>query len=64
MVTTKALILTCAILALVAGCQTSGGTFCDLNSPNRLPVEDMTPAEARAALAHNLKGAELCGWLP
>lgn len=55
----KALILA---LFLLAGCQTSGGTFCDLNSPNRNPVEDMTPAEARTALAHNLKGAELCGW--
>jgi len=61
MVTSKALIL--AVL-LLAGCQTSGGTFCDLNRPNRNPVEDMTPAEGRTALAHNLKGAELCGWTP
>jgi len=57
----KAMIL--ALLMLTA-CQTSGGTFCDINSPNRNPVEDMTPAEARTALALNLKGAELCGWKP
>ena len=58
----KALILAAMLLA---GCQTVGeGTFCDINKPNRNPVEDMTPAEARTALAHNLKGARLCGWKP
>lgn len=63
MVTPKALAL-CIVCILLAACQTSGGSFCDLNSPNRNPVEDMTPAEARTALAHNLKGAEFCGWRP
>lgn len=57
----KALILA---LLLLAGCQTVGGSFCDVSSPNRLPVEDMTPAEARKALEHNLLGQRLCGWKP
>lgn len=57
----KALILA---LLILAGCQTAGGSFCDVSSPNRTPVEDMTPAEARVALAHNLKGETLCGWKP
>jgi hypothetical protein len=62
MVTTKTLGLL-ALLAL-AGCQTTGGSFCDIERPNRDPVEDMTPAEARTALTKNLKGAALCGWEP
>lgn len=57
----KALILA---VVLLAACQTTGGTFCDVSKPNRDPVEDMTPAEARTALAHNLKGQKLCGWKP
>lgn len=62
MVATKALIFA---LVLLAACQTApSGDFCDLNEPNRNPVEDMTPAEARTALEHNLKGAKLCGWAP
>ncbi len=53
--------LVIAFLAL-SGCQHSGGSFCDIEKPNRNPVEDMTVAEARDALAHNLKGQRLCGW--
>ncbi len=60
MVTTKALIFA---LVLLAGCQSMpSGNFCDLNEPNRNPIEDMTPAEARTALEFNLLGAKLCGW--
>ena len=55
--------LVIALLALAA-CQHIGGSFCDVEKPNRDPVEDMTPAEARTALAHNLKGEKLCGWKP
>lgn len=57
----KALILA---LLVLTGCHTAGGSFCDVSKPNRDPVEDMTPAEARTALAHNLKGQALCGWKP
>ncbi len=50
---------------MLAGCQSvPSGNFCDLNEPNRNPVEDMTQTEGRTALAHNLKGAKLCGWRP
>jgi hypothetical protein len=57
---TKALIIA---MLLLAGCATpEGGSFCDVSEPNRDPIEDMTPAEARRALSHNLKGARLCGW--
>lgn len=57
-------ILMLALLLAIAGCQHAGGSFCDVEKPNRDPVEDMTPAEARTALAHNLKGEQLCGWKP
>lgn len=62
MVTPK--ILALVALASLAACQHAGGSFCDVEKPNRDPVEDMTPAEARTALAHNLKGEKLCGWKP
>jgi hypothetical protein len=61
MVPSKALIL---CLLLLAGCQTAGGSFCDIAKPIRTPIEDMTPAEAREALSINEKGAALCGWRP
>ncbi|MBZ9926796.1 hypothetical protein [Mesorhizobium sp. BR1-1-4] len=51
-------------MVMLTACQTPGGTFCDVERPNRDPVSDMTPAEARTALAHNLKGAKLCRWKP
>jgi hypothetical protein len=62
MVTPKVLML--AALVALAACQHAGGGFCDVEKPNRNPVEDMTPAEQRTALAHNLKGEKLCGWRP
>lgn len=62
MVPPKILMLA-AGLALTA-CQHAGGSFCDIEKPNRNPVEDMTVVEARDALAHNLKGERLCGWKP
>ncbi|ESZ52781.1 hypothetical protein X731_00605 [Mesorhizobium sp. L2C054A000] len=60
MVTPKVLALV-AFMALGA-CQHAGGSFCDIEEPNRNPVKDMTVVEARDALAHNLKGEKLCGW--
>ncbi|WP_292541872.1 hypothetical protein [Mesorhizobium sp.] len=53
-----------ATFIALAACQHAGGGFCDVEKPNRNPVEDMTATEARSALAHNLKGAKLCGWRP
>ena len=63
----KALIRTCAIIALVAlaGCQTPSGSFCTIASPIRPSAETiatMTDTEVRDVLAHNRKGAALCGW--
>lgn len=54
-----------AALLMLSGCVTSSGDFCDIARPLRLTettVEAMTESEARAALAHNEKGASLCGW--
>jgi len=62
----KALIATCALFALV-GCSTAKGSFCTIASPIRPSAETvaaMTDAEVRTVLAHNRKGAALCGWKP
>ena len=59
----KALIL--AALLAVAGCQTAKGSFCAVAHPIRPSAETittMTDAEVRDVLAHNRKGAALCGW--
>ncbi|TIQ96137.1 hypothetical protein [Mesorhizobium sp.] len=59
--------LTLAILMALAGCTTPKGGFCALSSPIRLSaaaVADLSDGEARAILAHNRKGAALCGWRP
>ena len=61
----KALIL--AALLAVAGCQTAKGSFCTIAQPIRPSAETiatMTDAEVRDVLAHNRKGAALCGWHP
>lgn len=53
-----------AMLALAA-CQTAGGDFCDIAKPVRLSagtIDAMSDAEVAAALAHNRKGAAMCGW--
>lgn len=54
-----------ALLCIMTGCASvPSSSFCDIARPNRDPVEDMTPAEARTALALNLKGQALCQWVP
>ncbi len=61
----KALIL--ALLIAVAGCQTTKGTFCQISSPIRLSseaVDALSDSEVNTILAHNEKGAKLCGWKP
>jgi len=60
-------LIAAAILAALAGCTTAKGGFCAVSSPLRLSagsVDALSDAEARALLAHNRKGAKLCGWRP
>lgn len=55
------------LLALLAGCITAGGTFCDIAKPIRhsqAVIDAESDAEVDADLAHNLKGQKLCGWKP
>jgi hypothetical protein len=55
-----------AFMALAA-CATTSGTFCEIAKPIRLSdqaVAAMSDQEVGDALAHNLKGARLCGWKP
>lgn len=57
--------LTLAAMLMLAACQTPQGTFCDIAKPIRLSNETinaMSDAEVAAALAHNRKGAAMCGW--
>lgn len=56
----------CALLFLAA-CTTTRGSFCEVSRPLRLSeqtVAAMSDSEVAAALAHNEKGAALCGWKP
>lgn len=60
----KALILA---LFLIAGCQTTAGSFCQLSKPIRLSdaaVDALSDAEVERVLAHNEKLAKLCGIKP
>lgn len=59
-------LLLCLLLAACAK-PLPQGTFCDIEHPTRLSeqtINAMTDAEVEDALAHNLKGAKLCGWKP
>ena len=53
-------------LSLMAGCSVSSKAgFCAVAKPLRPSAETiatMTDAEVRDVLAHNRKGAALCGW--
>ena len=53
-----------AILIPLAGCSSHGaGPFCRIAEPITVTELDrLTPETARAILAHNEIGAELCGW--
>ncbi|RWO68980.1 MAG: hypothetical protein EOS17_16940 [Mesorhizobium sp.] len=49
----------------LTGCTTVGGSFCAIEHPIRLAraeVETLSDASTTAILAHNEKGAKLCGW--
>lgn len=54
------------LLALSA-CVSGGGSFCAIESPHRPSPAEIATMSDRAIeenLAHNLKGAQLCGWKP
>ena len=56
-----------ATLSLLAACQTSGGSFCDIARPQRptqSEIAAMTDARVAEVLALNEKGQRLCGWRP
>lgn len=61
-------LLVLIIFALGASaCTTTGGSFCSIAKPIRLTgqtIAVMTDAEVAAVLAHNRKGAAICGWKP
>ncbi|MBZ9856766.1 hypothetical protein LB566_23520 [Mesorhizobium sp. CA13] len=55
------------LLGALSGCVTAAGDFCAVSSPQRISaaaVDQLTDAQARALLAHNRKGQQLCGWKP
>lgn len=61
----KRLILAAALVAALSACQTVQGDFCDVAKPIRptaAQVDAMTDAQVKELLAHNRKGAKLCGW--
>lgn len=56
-----------ALSLLLAGCTTTGGTFCAVEHPIRptkAEVATLSDASVSAILAHNKKGQALCGWKP
>jgi hypothetical protein len=56
-----------ALLVGLAGCVTAGGSFCAVEHPIRptkAEVATLSDASVSAILAHNEKGAKLCGWQP
>jgi hypothetical protein len=60
-------VLTILAAAAVAGCATDGGSFCAVEHPIRptaAEVATLSDASVSAILAHNEKGAKLCGWRP
>lgn len=60
-------LLLVAFLAGMAACTTAKGSFCQIAKPLRLSdaaVDALSDQEVVALLAHNLKGAKLCGWKP
>lgn len=65
MVQVTARLLLISALALLIGCTTAKGSFCTIAQPIRpsaSTIAAMTDAEVRDVLAHNRKGAALCGW--
>lgn len=58
-------VATITLALLIAGCATTGGSFCDIAKPLRPSpaiVDAMSDREVKDMLAHNEKGRKLCGW--
>ena len=56
-----------SMLLVLAACQTTGGSFCSVAKairPSKQTVATLSDAEVAQILAHNKKGAKLCGWKP
>lgn len=54
-------------LLVLAGCQTTGGSFCDLEKPDRLSqssIDALTDEEVAKMVARLRKGEKFCGWKP
>jgi hypothetical protein len=54
-----------ASLLFLAACQSTGGSFCAVENPIRptqTEIDALGDATVASILAHNLKGAKLCGW--
>ena len=63
----KLIIAWIMLAGMLTACQTASGTFCDIADPLRpssAVIATMSDTEVEAMLAHNEKGAELCGWKP
>lgn len=57
--------LALACLLAIAACTTTKGSFCEIAKPVRIgaaAIDSLSDAEVKAILAHNQKGARLCGW--
>lgn len=56
-----------AAVLMLAACQTPAGNWCDIAKPIRLSheaIDVMSDADVASVLAHNKKGATMCGWRP
>lgn len=61
----KLLVCALPLLLSLAGCATSGGSFCSVEHPIRptkAEVATLSDATVAGILAHNEKGQRLCGW--
>lgn len=58
-------VLALGLLLVLAGCQTTGGSFCAIEHPirpTRAEIAMLSDATVAAILAQNEKGKKLCGW--
>lgn len=63
----KLQVLALPLLVCLAGCPTTGGSFCAVEHPIRptkAEIATLSDASVAAILAHNEKGQKLCGWKP
>ncbi|MCX8572870.1 MULTISPECIES: hypothetical protein [Hyphomicrobiales] len=61
------LLMLIAFVSGMAACTRATGSFCDIAKPIRLAdvaQDALSDQEVADVLAHNRKGAALCGWRP